>query len=141
MAKKLLIVEDSDDVRRLLRMTFDSVEYAIHEAANGTDAVRIAREILPDVIVMDVTMPGAIDGLRACEIIKSDDRLQSSFVVMVTARGRAQDLERGYAAGADAYLVKPFSPMRLTDVIASRARDPGASGIARPASIQNKENR
>lgn len=133
MNGNLLIVEDSDDVRRLLRMTLEESGYVMHEASNGTDAVRIARELVPEVIVMDVTMPGALDGVRACEIIKRDERCRSSFVVLVTARGGKRDIELGYAAGADAYLVKPFSPMRLLEVIESRGGNSGqAPGAPAP---------
>jgi len=126
MAMNMLIVDDSDDVRRLLRMTLEDAGYAIHEAGNGAEAVRIARETRPDIVVMDVTMPGAIDGLRACEMIKRDEQLRSCFVVMVTARGRQQDIDLGNAAGADAYLVKPFSPMRLVEIVQGRSSGPSS---------------
>lgn len=133
MKGNLLIVEDSDDVRRLLRMTFEKSGYVMHEAGNGTDAVRIARELVPEVIVMDVTMPGAVDGVRACEIIRRDERLRSSFLVLVTARGGKRDIDLGYAAGADAYLVKPFSPARLLEIIETRGSAPGrAPGTPAP---------
>jgi CheY-like chemotaxis protein len=68
-------------------------------------------------MLLDVMMPGEMDGLQVCQAIKSDVSLKSIKVVLLTARGQARDREAGQTAGADEYLVKPFSPLQLIDVI------------------------
>ena len=120
MEKYLLIADDSAMVTQLISVTLEAEGYDILEASSGAQAVSVAREVGPEVVVLDVTMPGSIDGLRACEVIKSDDLLKDTYVVMVSARGSREDIARAMQAGADAYLVKPFSPKRLIDIIQSR---------------------
>ena len=79
----------------------------------------MARAIKPDVILLDVMMPGLLDGYQVCDRIKKDPELRAIKVAMLTARGQATDLAAGEAAGADAYLVKPFSPLELIDRVES----------------------
>jgi len=113
--KKILLVDDHADIRRLIRMTLEFEDYEIHEAADGESALRIAREVRPDFLLTDVMMPGAVDGLELCRRIKADAELCSIHVMVVSARGQARDREAGHHAGADTYLVKPFSPLQLID--------------------------
>ena len=115
LTHKLLIVDDVGEVRKLLRLTLGYGVYQMYEAANGEDALELARTVVPDVIVLDVMMPGKIDGFRLCETIKKDERLKSMFVVLLSARGQKTDLEEGTRVGADAYIVKPFSPDHLIE--------------------------
>ena len=77
----------------------------------------MAKNLRPHVVLMDVMMPGEIDGYEACRRIKDDPNLTETAVVILTARGQQSDLEAGEAAGADAYLVKPFSPLQLLDTV------------------------
>ena len=111
--KKILITEDKLEVRELVRVTLDIGEYEILEADNGEAAVLIAKEHKPDLILMDVMMPGSIDGLEATRRIKGDPETQSCRIVMLTARGQQHDREAGLSAGADGYFTKPFSPLEL----------------------------
>jgi len=115
--KKILIVEDQPDIRKLIRMTLEFEDYEIHEASEGTQGLHLARGVRPDLMLLDVMMPGEMDGLQVCQAIKSDVSLKSIKVVLLTARGQARDREAGQTAGADEYLVKPFSPLQLIDVI------------------------
>jgi two-component system, OmpR family, phosphate regulon response regulator PhoB len=115
--KRILIVEDQADIRKLIRMTLEFEDYEIHEASEGTQGLHLARGVRPDLMLLDVMMPGEMDGLQVCQAIKSDANLKSIKVVLLTARGQARDREAGQAAGADEYLVKPFSPLQLIDVI------------------------
>jgi two-component system, OmpR family, phosphate regulon response regulator PhoB len=115
--KKILMVEDHSDIRKLIRMTLEFEDFEIHEAADGLTGVIKAQALRPDLILMDVMMPGEIDGLQACRRIRADDALKNTPLVLLTARGQAKDREVGMEAGASAYLVKPFSPLELIDLI------------------------
>lgn len=115
--KKILMVEDHTDIRKLIRMTLEFENYEIHEAADGTAGLAMARSVHPDLVLMDVMMPGEIDGLEACRRMQLDPELKDIPVVMLTARGQARDREEGMKAGAVDYLVKPFSPLELIEVI------------------------
>ena len=115
--KRILIVEDQADIRKLIRMTLEFESYEIHEAGDGAFGLRMSGAVRPDVVLLDVMMPGEMDGLQVCQAIKSNPALASVKVVLLTARGQAVDREAGKQAGADEYLVKPFSPLQLIDTI------------------------
>ncbi|MEI7612030.1 MAG: response regulator [Betaproteobacteria bacterium] len=115
--KKVLIVEDQADIRILLRMTLDTGSFEIFEAESGAEGFRMAETIKPDIVLMDVMMPGELDGFQACRKIKDHPRLYRTSVILITARGQQEDHALGAIAGADAYLVKPFSPLELLDTI------------------------
>jgi len=115
--KRVLIVEDQTDIRKLIRMTLEFENYEIHEATNGVSGLNMAREVRPDLVLLDIMMPGEIDGIEVCTLIKADPELASVKVVLLTARGQVRDLEAGQKAGADEYLVKPFSPLELIRTI------------------------
>ncbi len=115
--KRVLIVEDQADIRKLIRMTLEFEPYEIHEAANGTDGLRLAVEVQPDLILLDVMMPGELDGLQVCARVRAQPALQGTRVVLLTARGQTQDRDAGQEAGADEYLIKPFSPLQLIETI------------------------
>jgi CheY-like chemotaxis protein len=117
--KKILIVDDHADIRKLIRMTLEFEDYDVLEAADGEAAVTQAATWLPDLVLLDVMMPGAFDGLEACRQLKANPALASTHVILLSARGQARDREAGLKAGADAYLVKPFSPLQLIDTIAA----------------------
>lgn len=115
MAHRILIVEDQPDICKLIRMTLEFGDFEIHEANDGETGLNMARAIKPSIMLLDVMMPGLLDGYQVCTRIKQDPALRGIQVVMLTARGQASDLAAGEAAGADAYLVKPFSPLELID--------------------------
>ncbi len=118
MRLKALIVDDQPDIRKLILMTMECEDYELHEAENGEDAWRLAQSLRPAIVLLDVMMPGAIDGYQVCEKIKADPYLKTcTKVILLTARGQRTDLDRGAAAGCDAYLVKPFSPIEMLDAV------------------------
>ena len=119
--KRVLVVEDHADIRKLIRMTLELEDCEVSEAANGETGLRLARETRPDVVLLDVMMPGELDGLEVCRAVRGDPSLSGTRVVMLTARGAASDRERGAEAGASEYLVKPFSPLQLIHVIGGLA--------------------
>ena len=115
MRNRILIVEDQPDIRKLIWMTLEFGDYELHEAENGDDGWRKAQAFRPHVMLLDIMMPGSMDGLQVCAKIKSDPALRDIRIIMLTARGQKTDIEAGMAAGADAYLIKPFSPLELMD--------------------------
>lgn len=117
MTKRILIVEDHADIRRLIRMTLEFESHEIHEAANADEGLLAVRHLHPDLLLLDIMMPGSMDGLDLCRLVKSDPALGMPQVVLLTARGQSQDIESGMNAGADAYLLKPFSPLKLIETI------------------------
>ena len=114
--KKILIVDDNTDVRRLIRIALGKT-FKIFEAEDGASALQMARDLYPDLIVLDIMMPGKMDGLQVLDAIRADPGLKVIRVVLVTAKGQASDAEIGMQRGADAYFVKPFSPLQLTAFI------------------------
>lgn len=115
--KKILIVDDLGELRKLIRMTLEFGDYELHEADNGVRALELVESIKPDLIVLDVMMPGELDGFQVCERIKKDEKTREIHVLLLTARGQESDVEKGKNVGADSYLVKPFSPLELIELI------------------------
>ena len=112
--KKILIVDDHEKIRELVGATLDGIaDYQIFEAYNGKQAVELARKEQPDLILMDVAMPGEYDGLEATRILKGEPSTRGIHIIMLTAKGQTVDKEEGKQAGADGYFVKPFSPIEL----------------------------
>ncbi|AXS80417.1 response regulator transcription factor [Dechloromonas sp. HYN0024] len=114
--KTVLLVDDHPDIRRLVRITLGK-SFEVIEAEDGATALDLVRSRKPQLVVLDVMMPGAMDGFQVLEAIKSDPELGGTRVVMVTARGQAQDYDYGTKLGADAYFIKPFSPLQLVAAI------------------------
>jgi CheY-like chemotaxis protein len=116
MSKKIiLIVDDQGELRKLVRMTLEFGDYELHEAENGQRALEISKVIQPDLVILDVMMPGDIDGYQVCEKLKQGQNKKVPYVLLLTARGQKSDIEVGERVGADNYLVKPFSPLELID--------------------------
>lgn len=116
MKTKVLLVDDHSDIRRLIKITLGN-DFEVFEASDAATALEITRRQRPEVVVLDVMMPGEIDGLQALDVIKADPQLADTKVIMVTARGQERDHDDGMARGADAYFVKPFSPLQLVNSI------------------------
>lgn len=113
---RILLVDDHSDIRRLIRITLGK-SFDVLEAEDGVTGLDLARETRPDLVVLDIMMPGRLDGLQVLDAIKADPALAHTRVIMVTARGQTSDYEAGMARGADAYFIKPFSPLQLVACI------------------------
>jgi two-component system, OmpR family, phosphate regulon response regulator PhoB len=111
--KKILIVDDMEEVRDLVEKTLRRSGRQVFKAETGEKGVEIAVQEQPDVIMMDIMMPGTLDGLEATRMLKHDPRTKECTVILLTARGQAADVQKGMQAGADDYMVKPFSPLEL----------------------------
>lgn len=115
--KVILIVEDQTDIRKLIRMTLELGSSEIHEAENGEAGWHMVKALRPDLVLLDVMMPGSLDGYQVCQKIRQEPGLHHTPVILLTARGQQSDLEMGRQVGADAYLTKPFSPLELIDTV------------------------
>src|SRR5581483_5393096 len=109
---KILLVDDQEELRLLLQATLEDADYEILEAQSGHEALDMARAELPALIVMDWMMPG-MSGVDVVRALKSDRSTASIPVILLTARSQAEDRNTGLAAGASAFLSKPFSPLEL----------------------------
>jgi len=114
---KILIVDDREDVRDLLEATLRRGTYEILSAASGQEALEVAAVRRPNVIIMDVLMPGTVDGIQATRILKSDERTSKSKILILTGKEADEVAEEAVIAGADAYLAKPFSPLALLQTV------------------------
>ncbi len=113
---KILVVDDNDQMRGLLRLTFNrDLDYDIFEAHDGNSALKMVDEIKPDLVFLDVLMAGGIDGIDVCRFIKSN--MKECFVIILTAKAEDNDIALGMATGADMYLIKPFSPLQLIEIV------------------------
>jgi two-component system cell cycle response regulator DivK len=116
MTQRILVVEDQEDNRRIIRDLLTSVGYELLEALDGEAAVRLAKEHRPDLILMDIQLPG-LDGYEATRRIKADPELGAIPIVVVTSYALSGDDRKAKAAGCDAYVAKPFSPRHLLATI------------------------
>jgi len=116
--RTLLIVDDEDGVRSLVRMTLHSERYRILEASEGSTALEMAREHHPDLVLLDVMLPDQ-SGIEICRQLKADPTTSSATIIMLTARAQQTDVGDAEEAGADGYFTKPFSPIALTQKVES----------------------
>ncbi len=118
----ILIVDDEEPIRALVRSYLEREGFAVHEAADGSVAVTAVRELAPDVIVLDLMLPG-IDGIEVCRQIRT---FSDAYILMLTARTEEVDRVVGLSVGADDYLAKPFSPRELVARVRALLRRPRA---------------
>ncbi len=110
--EKVLVVEDEEDIQELIRYNLAREAYNVTCVTCGEDALKSARSVSPDLMVLDLMLPG-VDGLEVCRSLKGDPDTASIPVVMVTAKGEESDVVTGLELGADDYVTKPFSPKIL----------------------------
>ena len=115
----VLVVDDSEDIRLLMRVSLGK-KYELLEANSGVQALELIQLHQPPLILLDVMMPGAMDGLHLLDFIKGDARLKNIIVGMITARGQTMDDLNARQRGADAYFVKPFSPRAVVAWVDSK---------------------
>lgn len=116
MNKRILVVDDEMYIVNILDFTLGSEGFKVVSAANGEEALRKALEITPDLIVLDVMMP-KIDGYEVCRALKAKEETKHIPVILLTAKDRDADREKGREVGAELYMTKPFSPTRLLEEV------------------------
>ena len=112
MKQTILVIEDQEDNRRIFRDLLTSVGYDVIEAVNGVEGVSSAETYNPDLILMDIQLPG-IDGYEATRRIKANPNLQKIPIIVVTSYALSGDDVKAFEAGCDAYVSKPFIPREL----------------------------
>jgi two-component system, OmpR family, phosphate regulon response regulator PhoB len=112
MAREVLVVEDEPDIRRLVVLHLERDGFRCRTAANGLDALRDAKANVPDLVVLDLMLPG-LDGLEVCRRLRSDASTAGVPIIMLTAKSDEVDRVVGLEVGADDYVAKPFSPKEL----------------------------
>jgi two-component system cell cycle response regulator DivK len=122
MTKRILVVEDQEDLRGVLRDLLTGSGFEVVEAADGQTGVAKARSERPDLILMDIQLPG-IDGYEAARQIKAAPDLQATPIIAVSSLAMKGDEQKARAAGCDDYVTKPYSPMQLLRLIRSRLGD------------------
>jgi len=115
---KILIAEDEPDIRDLVAFTLRFAGYEVVTCSNGEEAVELANNEVPDLILLDVRMP-RLTGYDACKQIKETPELKDIPVVFLSAKGQESEIQSGMDAGAEEYLLKPFAPDQLTDRVRS----------------------
>jgi CheY-like chemotaxis protein len=110
---KILIAEDERDIRDLVAFTLRFAGHEVFAATNGEEAVEMAPQVNPDLILMDVRMP-RMTGYEACKAMKANPDLRDIPVVFLSAKGQEGEIQQGLEAGAEEYLLKPFAPDQLT---------------------------
>lgn len=112
--RSIVIADDHADIRHLLRVMLGQT-YVLHEAEDGATALALVKLHQPDIVLLDVMMPGGMDGLQVLQAIKSDPATCTIKVAMVSARGQVADADAAQQLGASAYFVKPFSPLHVVE--------------------------
>jgi len=126
MSKRILIVEDKEDLRAMLRDYLTASGYDVVEALDGVEAVALARSRHPDLVLMDIQLP-LLDGYEATRLIKADPEIGSTQIVAVSSFAMRGDEEKARASGCDGYVTKPYSPVKLLAMIRSILGE-GAAG-------------
>jgi two-component system phosphate regulon response regulator PhoB len=118
---KILVIEDEPEIREIIEYNLKREGYQLLEAESGEQGLRMAASQNPDLIILDIMLPG-IDGLEICRQLKRDSHLHSIPLIMVTARTEETDVVTGLELGADDYITKPFSPRVLVARVRARLR-------------------
>lgn len=131
----VLIVDDEKDILELLRYNLAKEGYKIFQASSGEEAIKLAKSASPDLVVLDLMLPG-IDGLDVCKIIKNDPKTKNIAVIMLTAKNEESDIVTGLELGADDYIIKPFSPKVLIARVRSVIRRKSKLSVSDDDSIK-----
>ena len=118
---KILLVDDEPDILEILSYPLKNEGFQVYTANNGLEAIKFAKDIQPDLIVLDVMMP-EMDGIEACEIIRKDSTISNTLITFLSARGEDYSKIAGFNAGADDYITKPIKPKVLVSKVKSLLR-------------------
>ncbi len=134
----ILVVDDEPNIVLSLRFLMRAEGYPVHVAVDGHQAIDLAREHQPRVVLLDLMLPGQ-DGYEVCQQMRQTPGLEDAGIIMLTARGRETEREKGLALGADDYITKPFSTRELLDCVrqymAGPARQDQPSGQIGPTAV------
>ena len=129
MGKKILVIEDDPSGARLMQYTLTKYGYEVQTASNGLEGLRKARQERPDLILLDVMLPG-IDGFEICHRLRDEFPDDNIPIVMLSGKARESDRTTGLGVGADDYLVKPVSPSNMVNVVSRFLEAPETGSAA-----------
>ena len=118
---KILLVDDEPDIIEIISYSLKNANYDVYTASNGLEAIKIAKSIIPHLIILDVMMPD-MDGIEACEIIREDPNISKTLITFLSARGEDYSQIAGLNSGADDYITKPIKPKVLISKVKSLLR-------------------
>ncbi len=136
--ERILVVDDEEDIQELVRYNLVRNGFDVNVVGTGEAALDSARSKLPDMILLDLMLPG-IDGLEVCNILKHDPKISHIPIVMLTARGEEADVVAGLELGADDYITKPFSPRVLVARVKAVLRRKSEPMVDRTAVLKRKD--
>lgn len=110
--KKVLVVDDSKNIRKLITVVLKKEGYEFTEAKNGIEALEKVKIVRPDLVILDIIIPG-IDGLKVCEEIRKDPKSKDTAIIILTSESTYEAREQAHKAGADIFMMKPFEPQDL----------------------------
>jgi CheY-like chemotaxis protein len=113
-AVSVVLAEDDVDIRDLVQIVLEGLDLRVHAVGNGADALDACRTVSPELLLLDITMPG-MNGLEVCRAVRQDPALADLPIILMTARAQSSDVAAGLDAGADAYIIKPFGPIELRE--------------------------
>jgi len=113
---KVVIIEDQPEIRLLIKLTLEINEYEFFEACDASMGMQLIEKVKPDLILLDVMMPGEINGLILCDILKSTEEYTDIPIIFLTGADSSEDRKNGLQSGASYYLIKPFLPQQLIDL-------------------------
>ena len=116
MARTILIVDDEPNIVIPLQFLMEQNDYDVLVAQNGEEAIEIISRYKPDLILLDIMLPG-IDGYEVCEMVRLNPEWQDIRIIFLTAKGREVDIAKGMVLGADAYITKPFSNIKIVEKV------------------------
>lgn len=128
MPAKILVVDDEPALLRLMEYVLARAGHTMVTATNGEEALAAARRERPDLIVLDIMMP-RMDGYQVAEIIRADADLQTTPIIMLSAKAQDEDIERGMAVGVDQYVTKPFAPDELAALVSDHLSRPRRAAV------------
>ena len=114
--KKILIVDDEQDIVESLKFVLEVSGFVCYTAYNGEDGLKLAKEIMPDLIILDVMMP-KINGYKISRLLKYDSKYKDIPILMITARSQEEDKLIGEETGADEYITKPFDLSEVVNIV------------------------
>jgi two-component system alkaline phosphatase synthesis response regulator PhoP len=122
MGKRILIADDEQDIKDVMEMFLDAQGYEVETAYDGLDALDRARTWMPDAILLDIMMP-VMDGIDVCRQLKADEKTKAIPIIMVSAASKREKESEAFEAGASDYILKPFEPPDLIQILEKHLGD------------------
>ncbi|MBT8338485.1 MAG: response regulator [Desulfatitalea sp.] len=120
--KKILIVDDEPNIVLPLQFLMEQKNYQVHTAASGEEAIEALEHIRPDLILLDIMLPG-MNGFQVCEIVRLNPACKHTKIIFLSARGRDVDVTKGTILGGDAYIIKPFANAEVVAKVKQLLKD------------------